>query len=162
MTTGTNKLQQNTGIANFNYSGFLQLGKRHDGRGIQQPAPKSTNSLFNSLQPTLSSDFRLQRCGKVCCKALVWGPTCVSSASPITTGRYRNEAFKLQVITTVSQIQNIYWGPGECLREHEGGGALVGIGQQDGLTIASRWRSEPWRLSRSCGRRAKHRRAIRT
>src|SRR4051812_29434843 len=106
VTTGTNKLQQNTGIANFNYFQGFKTGTTMNVAFNNQR--QITNSLFNSLQPTLSSDFRLTLRQSLL-QGLGLGPNMRFIRIANNNKKISNEAFKLQIITTVSQIQNIYW-----------------------------------------------------
>src|SRR4051812_11959219 len=106
VTTGTNKLQQNTGIANFNYFQGFKTGTTMNVSFNNQR--QITNSLFNSLQPTLSSDFRLTLRQSLL-QGFGLGPNMRFIRIANNNRKISNEAFKLQVITTVSQIQNIYW-----------------------------------------------------
>src|SRR3954447_18176576 len=106
VTTGTNKLQQNTGIANFNYFQGFKTGTTMNVAFNNQR--QITNSLFNTLQPTLSSDFRLTLRQSLL-QGLGLGPNMRFIRIANNNKKISNEAFKLQIITTVSQIQNIYW-----------------------------------------------------
>jgi len=106
VTTGTNNLQQNTGIANFNYFQGFKTGTTMNVAFNNQR--QITNSLFNSLQPTLSSDFRLTLRQSLL-QGFGLGPNMRFIRIANNNKKISNEAFKLQIITTVSQIQNIYW-----------------------------------------------------
>jgi outer membrane protein len=106
VTTGTNKLQQNTTIANFNYFQGFKTGTTMNVAFNNQR--QITNSLFDSLQPTLSSGFRLTMRQSLL-QGLGLGPNMRFIRIANNNRKISNEAFKLQIITTVSQIQNIYW-----------------------------------------------------
>src|SRR3954464_8622468 len=106
VTTGTNKLQQNTGIANFNYFQGFKTGTTMNVAFNNQR--QITNSLFNTRQPTLSSDFRLTLRQSLL-SGFGPGPNMRFIRIANNNRKISDEAFKLQIITTVSQIQNIYW-----------------------------------------------------
>src|SRR3954467_12005379 len=106
VTTGTNKLQQNTGIANFNYFQGFKTGTTMNVAFNNQR--QITNSLFTSLQPTISSDFRLTLRQSLL-SGFGLGPNMRFIRIANNNRKISDEAFKLQVITTVSQIQDIYW-----------------------------------------------------
>ncbi|HXB22795.1 MAG TPA: TolC family protein [Candidatus Solibacter sp.] len=106
ITTGTNQLQQNTATANFGYSQGFSTGTNlsvtfNNNRQI-------SNNRFNFLNPTLSSNFRASVRQHL-----------LQGFGPRINGRFivqaknnkkiTEEAFRLQVTVTVSQIQNIYW-----------------------------------------------------
>jgi outer membrane protein TolC len=67
-----------------------------------------TNSLFTSLQPTINSDFRLTLRQSLL-QGFGLGPNMRFIRIANNNRKISDQAFKLQVITTVSQIQNIYW-----------------------------------------------------
>lgn len=106
VTTGIPSLQQNTTTADFAYSQGFKFGEDLTVGFNNQRA--TTNSLFTSLQPSISSNFRatirqhlLQGIG------LLPNTRFIRIAN--NNRRITDEGFKLQVITTVSQIQDIYW-----------------------------------------------------
>jgi outer membrane protein TolC len=106
VTTGTATLQQNNSTANFTYlQGF------HTGTVMQvtfDNTRTNTNSLFTSLSPQVSSSFRL-----TLRQHLLAGFGLGTNTRFIRIAKHNkeisNSAFRQQVITTVSQIQNIYW-----------------------------------------------------
>jgi outer membrane protein TolC len=106
VTTGTSTLQQNNATANFAYTqGF------HTGTAMQvsfDNTRTTTNSLFGSLSPQVSSSFRL-----TLRQHLLAGFGLGPNTRFIRIAKHNREisyaAFRQQVITTVSQIQNIYW-----------------------------------------------------
>jgi outer membrane protein len=106
VTTGTTNLQQNTGIANFNYFQGFKTGTTMNVAFNNQR--QITNSLFTSLQPSLTSDFRLTLRQSLL-QGLGLGPNMRFIRIANNNRKISSEAFKLQIITTVSQIQNIYW-----------------------------------------------------
>lgn len=106
ITTGTNQLQQNTATADFTYSqGFISGTNFTFGFNNNR---QISNNRFNVLNPVLSSNFRA-----TIRQHLLQG------FGPGINGRFivqaknnkkiTEEAFRLQVIVTVSQIQNLYW-----------------------------------------------------
>jgi len=106
VTTGIPSLQQNTTTADFAYTQGFKFGE--DLTVGFNNSRQATNSLFTSLQPSITSNFRatirqhlLQGIG------LLPNTRFIRIAS--NNRRITDEGFKLQVITTVSQIQNIYW-----------------------------------------------------
>jgi outer membrane protein len=106
VTTGVAFLQQNTGTANFSYNqGFAT------GTAMQlsfNNSRQTTNSLFTSLNPSLNSSFRL-----TVRQHLLQGFGIGNQTRFIRIAKNNktisDEAFRNQVIATVSQIQNIYW-----------------------------------------------------
>jgi outer membrane protein TolC len=106
VTTGVPILQQNTGTANFSYNqGFAPGTNMSVGFNNTRT---STNSLGNTLNPSLNSNFRftlqqhlLQGFGIALNKRNIY---IADNNRQISTQAFRN-----QIISTVSQIQNIYW-----------------------------------------------------
>jgi outer membrane protein len=99
-------LDTNTGTYNFNYvQGF------HWGTNLTvgfSNSRQTTNSFFNALSPALSSNF----------KATITQPILQGLGFPANTRfihiaknnrELTDVAFRLQVITTVDQIENLYW-----------------------------------------------------
>jgi len=99
-------ITQNTSTVNFAYTqGFhwgtnLSLGFNN--------ARVTTNQPFSLLSPTLNSGFRF-----ILTQPLLQGLGLLSNTRFIRIAKNNREisdvAFRLQVITTVNQIQNIYW-----------------------------------------------------
>jgi outer membrane protein len=106
VTTGVPTLQQNTGTANFSYNqGFwtgtaLSVGFNN--------SRQTTNNLFTTLNPTLNSNFRA-----TLRQRLLQGFGIGNQTRFIRIAKNNlqisDEAFRNQIIATVSQIQNIYW-----------------------------------------------------
>ncbi len=99
-------LVQNTGTYNFNYTqGF------HWGTNLTvgfDNTRQTTNSFFSSVSPSLSTNF----------KATITQPILQGLGLPANTRfihiaknnrELTDVAFRLQVITTVDQIENLYW-----------------------------------------------------
>jgi outer membrane protein TolC len=106
VTTGTATLAQNTGTANFSYfQGF------HTGTSMSvtfQNQRITTNSLFTTLVPEVTSSFRLTLRQHLLA-GFGMGPNTRFIRIAKHNREISNAGFKLQVIATVSQIQNIYW-----------------------------------------------------
>jgi outer membrane protein len=106
VTTGVPILQQNTGTANFAYNqGFAPGTNMSVGFNNTR---QTTNSLGSFLNPSLNSSFRftlsqhlLQGFGIAVNKRNIY---IANNNRQISTQAFRN-----QIISTVSQIQNIYW-----------------------------------------------------
>src|SRR5581483_10170689 len=97
---------QNTGTANFTYTqGF------HSGTNLQVGFTNSrvtTNNPFQNLSPQLNSGFKFQLT-----QHLLQGFGFTPNDRLIRIAKNDREisdvAFRLQVVTTVDQIQNLYW-----------------------------------------------------
>jgi outer membrane protein TolC len=106
ITTGASTLVQNTTTGNFTYNqgfsfgGLLTVGF--------QNSRTTSNAQFNSLSPALTSGFRV-----TVRQHLLQGFGFTPNQRWIHIARNNREimdvAFRLQVMTTVSQIENIYW-----------------------------------------------------
>jgi len=104
--TGTNELYQNTTTADFNYSQGFPTGT------LMTVGFNNTrtweSSIFNSLNPTLVPDFTFQ-----VRQHLLQGFGFDPNLRYIRIARNNKQiteiTFRDQVITTVSQIENIYW-----------------------------------------------------
>ena len=99
-------LAQNTGTVNFAYQQAFQWGTNlsvgfNNGRN-------TTNSFFSSLSPALNSSFRAQ-----VTQHLLQGFGFAANTRFIRIAKNNREisdvAFRLQIITTVNQIQTMYW-----------------------------------------------------
>ena len=99
-------LVQNTGTVDFTYTqGF------HWGMNLQvgfNNQRQTTNSFFSAVSPALNSNFRA-----TITQPLLQGFGFASNTRFIHIARNNREltdvAFRLQVITTVDQIENLYW-----------------------------------------------------
>ncbi len=106
ITTGTFLFAQNTGTVNFNYSqGF------HTGSLLNltfDNSRQTNNSLFTSLNPTLNSSFRATVRQHL---MQGWGLETNTRFIRIAKNNQRitDSSFRQQVMSTISQIQNIYW-----------------------------------------------------
>jgi outer membrane protein len=99
-------LAQNTGTVNFSYQQAFQWGTNltvgfNNTRG-------TTNSFFSSLSPSLNSGFKA-----TLTQHLLQGFGMAANTRFIQIAKNNRElsdvAFRLQVITTVNQIQSMYW-----------------------------------------------------
>ena len=104
--TGVPNLQANTGTVNFSYSQGFSPGTNL-ALGFQNNR-QTTNSRFNTLNPTLNSSFRA-----TITQHLLQGFGLGLNTRFIRVARNNREiadvAFRNQLIETVSQIENIYW-----------------------------------------------------
>jgi len=104
--TGVPNLQSNTGTVNFSFNQGFSPGTNLS-VGFQNNR-QTTNSRFNTLNPTLNSSFRA-----TITQHLLWGFGPGLNTRFIRVARNNREiadvAFRNQVIETVSQIENIYW-----------------------------------------------------
>jgi len=104
--TGTPQLSQNLTTANFLYSQGFSTGTLMT--VAFNNLRTSSNSLFNTLNPTLTPNFRFELR-----QHLLSGFGFDPNLRWIRIARNNKEitdvTFRLQVIQTVSQIQNIYW-----------------------------------------------------
>jgi outer membrane protein len=104
--TGVPSLASNTGTVNFSYSQGFAPGTNLT-VGFQNNR-QTTNSLFNTLNPTLNSNFRA-----TLTQHLLQGFGMGLNTRFIRVARNNREitdvSFRNQVIETISQIENIYW-----------------------------------------------------
>ena len=103
---GVQSLQQNSGIANFNYSQGFATGTLmtvdFDNDRI------TSNSLFGILSPEVDSRFRFTLRQHLLA-GFGFGPNLRYIHIARNNREISDVAFRGQVIATVSQIQNIYW-----------------------------------------------------
>jgi outer membrane protein len=129
--SGVPILNQNTATANFAYNqGFASgtaMSVGYDNSRV------TTNSPFTSLSPALNSNFRLQLT-----QHLLQGFGFLPNRRFIIIAKNNREltdvAFRLQIITTVDQIENIYW---DLVNAYEN----VKV-QQDALALANKTLSD--------------------
>lgn len=97
---------QNTTLANFNYTQGFATGTTMN-LGFDN-SRTTTSSTFSTLSPSVASNFRFSLT-----QHLLQGFGILPSTRFIKIAKNNREisdvAFRLQVITTVNQIQNIYW-----------------------------------------------------
>jgi outer membrane protein TolC len=103
---GTSSLNQHTAVGNFTYNqGFatgttLSVGYNNN--------RVTTNSLFNSVSPQLSSNFRAT-VSQPLLQGFGWSLNRRNIVIAKNDREITDVAFRQQVIATVVQIQNIYW-----------------------------------------------------
>ncbi|HXY15726.1 MAG TPA: TolC family protein [Terriglobales bacterium] len=103
---GVSSLQQNAGVANFNYTQGFATGTL---MSLNFSNDRITNnSLFSILSPQLDSGFRLTLRQHLLA-GFGFGPNMRFIRIARTNREISDVAFRAQVIATVSQIQNIYW-----------------------------------------------------
>jgi len=103
---GVTSLQQNTGIANFNYTQGFASGTL---MSLNFNNDRITNNSLNSfLSPELDSGFRLTLRQHLLA-GFGFGPNMRFIRIARTNREISDVSFRGQVIATVSQIQNIYW-----------------------------------------------------
>jgi len=99
-------LAQNTGTVNFSYQQGFNWGTNLS-VGFNNTR-STTNSFFSSTSPSLSSGFKA-----TLTQHLLQGRGFAANARFIRIAKNNRElsdvAFRLQVITTVNQIQSMYW-----------------------------------------------------
>src|SRR5256885_4961301 len=106
VTTGVPTLNQNTVTANFNYSQGWATGT--DMGLTFDNSRQISNSKFTSLQPSINSNFRFQLRQHLL-QGFGLQPNLRFIRIAKNDRRISDSAFRQQVETTVSQIQNIYW-----------------------------------------------------
>jgi outer membrane protein TolC len=105
-STGQLFVDQNTSTANFSYSQGFATGTN---LGVTfNNARLTTNSLYATFVPELSSSFQL-----TLTQHLLQGRSWAVNNRFITISKNNraitNESFRQQIISTVAQIQDIYW-----------------------------------------------------
>jgi len=104
--TGVPSLLQNTGTANFTYNQYFATGTTMQ-VGFNNSRITSNNE-FNELNPILNSSFRM-----TVTQHLLSGFGLTANQRFIKIARNNREisdvAFRLQIISTVTQIEDIYW-----------------------------------------------------
>jgi outer membrane protein len=106
VTAGVANLSQNTGTANFAYNQGFATGTNMS-VGFNN-SRLTTNSIRTNLNPVLSSNFRL-----TVSQHLLQGFGIAPNMRFIRMAKNSREiadvAFRGQIISTVTQVQNIYW-----------------------------------------------------
>jgi outer membrane protein TolC len=106
VTTGVPFLQQNSGVANFNYNQGFATGTTLS-VGFNN-SRTTTNSLFTGVNPALNTNFRF-----TLSQPLLNGFGIQNNTRLIRIASNNKKisynSFRSQVIATTSQIQNIYW-----------------------------------------------------
>jgi outer membrane protein TolC len=103
---GTQTLQQNTTIGNVSYVQNFPTGTSLS--AIFDNSRGATNSPNNFLNPTLNSYYHVLLQQQLLA-GFGFGPNLRYFRIAKNNQKISDEAFKLQVITTVTQIANMYW-----------------------------------------------------
>jgi outer membrane protein TolC len=107
LISGTNFLNQNTDAYNFTYNqGFItgsQLAVTFDNNRV------TSNSIFNSYSPLLSSSFNAQLTQHIL-QGFGWGINGRFIVQAKNDRRIADSAFRQQLLYTINQVENIYWG----------------------------------------------------
>jgi outer membrane protein TolC len=104
--SGVPVIQQNTGTANFSYQQGFHWGTNMT-VGFNNNRV-TTNSPFTTLSPTVNSNFRFTL-SQPLLQGLGFLPTTRFIRIAKNNREISDVAFRLQVITTVNQIETIYW-----------------------------------------------------
>jgi outer membrane protein TolC len=103
---GVPALKANTGIANFNYSQAFPTGTSFS---LEVDNNRQTsNSIFNSLNPTLSSYYRFTVQQQLLA-GFGTGPNLRFLRIAKNDKKISDIAFKMQIVATITQVANIYW-----------------------------------------------------
>ena len=104
--TGTNELSQNTTTANFLYTQGFPTGTLMT-VGFNN-SRNSSNALFNTLDPYMSPSFQFQLRQHLL-QGFGFDPNLRYIRIARNNKMITEVTFRNQIITTVSQIENIYW-----------------------------------------------------
>jgi outer membrane protein TolC len=99
-------LQQNTTIGNISYSQAFATGTTLT--ALFENDRQTTNSSFSFLNPALNSYYHIELQQQLLA-GFGLGPNLRFLRIAKNNQRISDEAFKLQVVTTVTQIANMYW-----------------------------------------------------
>ena len=104
---GTSKLTQNTNIYNFAYNqGFIT------GTQLQfafNNSYSTSNNIFNTYSPAYQSTFNLQLTQHLL-QGFGWGINGRFIVQAKNNRRIADSAFRLQLLYTINQVEQIYWG----------------------------------------------------
>jgi outer membrane protein TolC len=103
---GTETLQQNTTNGNFEYSQAFATGTTLT--ALLDDNRLATNSPYSFLNPTLNTYFRVGFQQELLA-GFGLGPNLRYLRIAKNNQKISDQAFKLQVITTITQIANMYW-----------------------------------------------------
>ncbi len=106
VTTGVPFLQQNQGVANFSYNQGFATGTSLSVGFNNNRA--TNNAKFSGFNPTLNSSFRAT-ISQHLLNGFGWGNNTRLIRIAKNNKQISDISFRNQVISTVSQIQNIYW-----------------------------------------------------
>jgi outer membrane protein TolC len=103
---GVPQLSANTGIANFNYTQSFATGTT---LSVDVDNNRQTsNSIFNSLNPTLNSYYRITLQQQLLA-GFGTGPNLRYLRIAKNNKKISDIAFKMQIVATITQVANIYW-----------------------------------------------------
>jgi outer membrane protein TolC len=103
---GVPTLQQNTTTGNIGYSQAFATGTKFSASFSNNRG--TTNSIYSYLNPTLNTYYHLQLQQQLLA-GFGLGPNLRYLRIAKNNQRISDEAFKLQVVSTVTQIANMYW-----------------------------------------------------
>ena len=107
LISGANFLNQNTDEYNFSYNqGFLtgtQLAVSFDNNRV------TSNSIFNTYSPLITSTFNAQLTQHIL-QGFGWDINGRFIVQAKNNRRIADSAFRSQLLFTINQIENIYWG----------------------------------------------------
>ena len=106
VTSGVPSLQQHTAIGNFTYNQGFATGTSL--QVLFQNSRLIDNTKFSTLEPALSSYFRVQ-IRQHLLSGFGFGPNMRFIRIAKNNREISDIAFREQIIATVTQIQNIYW-----------------------------------------------------
>ncbi len=103
---GVPALNANTAIADFNYSQAFSTGTSFS---LEVDNNRQTsNSIFNSLNPTLNSYYRFTVQQQLLA-GFGTGPNLRYLRIAKNNKKISDIAFKMQIVATITQVENIYW-----------------------------------------------------
>lgn len=107
LISGSNFLNQNTDEYNFTYNqGFIsgtQLAVAFDNNRV------TSNSIFNTYSPLISSSFNAQLTQHIL-QGFGWGINGRFIVQAKNNRRIADSAFRQQLLYTINQVEDIYWG----------------------------------------------------
>ncbi|WP_213803654.1 TolC family protein [Granulicella sp. dw_53] len=107
LITGTNALNQDTGTYNFGYQQGFLTGTLFN--FTFNNARTTTNSQRASFSPQLNSSFRAQATQHLL-QGFGWGVNGRFILQAKNDRRITDSAFRQQLLFTINQVENIYWG----------------------------------------------------
>jgi outer membrane protein len=105
--TGTNTLSQNTSTYNFGYQQGFLTGTLFN--FTFDNSRQTTNNQRSTYSPLLQSTFRAQATQHLL-QGFGWGINGRFIRQAKNDRRITDSAFRQQVISTITQVENIYWG----------------------------------------------------
>jgi outer membrane protein TolC len=124
---GVPALSANTGIADFNYSQAFPTGTSFS---LEVDNNRQTsNSIFNSLNPTLNSYYRFTVQQQLLA-GFGTGPNLRYLRIAKNNKKISDIAFKMQVVATITQVANIYWDLVSAYEEEKVNEQSYGFAQQ--------------------------------